>query len=105
MKEIEIKNFTLEYDGIFRISFDGINKPVFLTPGQLFKMFKIEGLIYEDFFEEHAYFFEPVNFKKVDLILKGSQDEDGEYSFLTSEAAEIMQEKGLYLLDVSIKTI
>ncbi len=93
--QIEVSNFTLEYDGIFHISFEGIHRmKVYLPIHQLFLMFQKEGYGFQDSINFRGYDCK-IHFKKVVLLFDAYQDENGKVSYITSEASEDYLENNL----------
>jgi hypothetical protein len=101
---IEIKEFELRYDGIFKlkINIDDITYEdyIYLSPSMLFKIIESEGLQYTS---EELDLYNYVQFTKTTLILEVFEKENERYSFLTSEEAGLYQDIDLYLINVEIK--
>lgn len=103
LTQIEVSNFTLEYDGIFHISFEGVQRmKVYLPIYKLFLMFQKEGYDFEDAINFRGYDCK-IPFKKVVLLFDAFQDEDGKVSYLTSEASEDYLDKRLTFFEFKIK--
>ena len=101
----EFKNFKLEYDGIFTITLaDNKQVKAFLSLETLFKMILIEGLHEEDI-TLHLDNCGPIEFRGVTLLSDVFDKGNGNYSFLTSERAEHLQENGLILVDFTLKEV
>lgn len=54
--QIDVSNFTLEYDGIFQISFEGVHRMnIYLPINQLHLMLQKEGYAFEDVINIRGY--------------------------------------------------
>jgi hypothetical protein len=111
-RTIEINQFKLLYDGLFKIEFEYNEKKcrecLYLTPSMLLKTLKNEGLEDADAIQKFHLFsddliVEGINFSKTTLLFRVFDEEDDEISFLTSQRAEHYQNVGLYLIDCEIK--
>jgi len=96
LKMIEIKNFMLDYDGIYSISFTDADFKdakfyTYFKLSTLLRMLEIEGLTIKDI-DSKWDTFEPIEFKKVTLIA----DIDKEADTYTFGSAELMEWLELY---------
>lgn len=107
MKEeqiIEINNFTLFYDGMFRIAFNyagkSYKKPIYLNPIDLLQMIENEPILKNDLEGIH---FDGVKIKNTTLMLKAFIEDEEVKGFMTSDYGEDYQDQGYYLLDCEVK--
>ena len=102
--QIEIKDFTLYYDGIYRIQVSNKREiKACLTLDVILKMIQIEGYSIEDVIAISKDY-KPLQFNKVILINKGYEDNNGKISLLTSELAEpLYMDYQISLIDFSVK--
>jgi hypothetical protein len=101
MKEIVVQNFDLSYDGMYQIKWSDMSFKVYLELNTILRMLEIEGYSYE-MVDKKLKSWEPLQFNKVELILKGEVVK-GKIRFLTSAAAEDYYNKRIYLIDVDLK--
>jgi hypothetical protein len=103
-KIIEINQFCLSYDGLFTLNFSVNGKSYtlhpYLTPRMIIEIIKNEGL---EFTSEITDLYSRVEFTQTTLLLEVFEEENGSYSFLTSERGEMYQDIDLYLVHVKIK--
>jgi hypothetical protein len=106
--EVEIKNFKLDYDGVYSIIFsDGGRLDAFLPLDTILKMLEVEGLKIEDVTSIQSSL-EPIEFKKVALLIDGFVSEEGdqeEVGALTYETCEAGYFRGLDLCQFTIKSV
>lgn len=102
MKEIEITNFDLWYDGMYNIKWNDQQLKVFLELNTILKMLQIEGIGYEQL-NEIIEFGEPLHFNKVTMIMTG-EEENGKLYFTTSEFGDSYSEgAGITLFEINLK--
>ena len=101
MEEIEVTNFTLEYDGMYHLHWNSKKIRVFLPLDMILKMIRIEGLSEKDI-DASVNAGRTIEFTKVTLLLMG-EERDGKYSFMTSDFSEFYIEENLLLIDVALK--
>jgi len=102
MKQIEITDFSLDYDGMYFILWKEKRLRVYLPLDIILKMLAIEGHTNEEvaFFKKS---WEPIPFKKVTLVFKG-YEKNGKLTLLTSDYSECyFDKKRLTLFDVKLK--
>ncbi|MCB9426626.1 MAG: hypothetical protein H6584_06315 [Flavobacteriales bacterium] len=91
---LEVNDFVLRYDGIFRIKFDHeghhLEKKTFLSPDMLFTIIQNEGISNS---LESLDFYDGVRFTKSTLIYEVFYEKDGSISFLTDELADELYDK------------
>ena len=104
-KTIEINDFRLYYDGLYKIKFEYQNETykfyIYLSPDMLYKIItneKIENELLQEIdytsnFEHH--------FTKTTLVFETFDEEHN--SLITSERADYLQDKGIYLIHCEIK--
>lgn len=103
MKEIEITNFELTYDGVFSIHWEGRSKRVCLELNDILKMLEIEGYTYSEV-DERIKSWKPLHFSKARLVLWVVRETPKNVYYLTSEIAEDYQLKNkLYMLQTDVK--
>lgn len=100
--EIQIRNFTISYDGVYHINFsyDGMSytKPICLPPSVFIKMLEIEGKLSTPYINITD---DPITFEKVEVTLTVFKTATNELTgFYTSELAEGWQDHGLCLIDL-----
>jgi hypothetical protein len=102
---IKINNFTLFYDGIYKIAFEHDSEEyrlkVYLTPQMLIEIMNNENIKNLD--KKIDFYKDGYKFSKTTLLLEIFDESDGEISFLTSETAEEYQDQGIYLFEVKIE--
>lgn len=102
MKEITIKNFDLEYDGMYFIKWENHRYRVYLQLNTLLKMIKIEGLTFENI-DKTIKNWKPIHFNKVEMVVNGDE-ENGTLSLLTSEMSdEYLGKKNLTMIEIELK--
>jgi hypothetical protein len=104
---IEISEFSLSYDGMFKVGFNyegrDYFKPIYLAIEMLLKIIEREKLSHEDLQSINSFDEAPV-FKKSTLLIEVFiEAESEEISFLTSEESEHLQDCGYYLIAVELK--
>lgn len=102
MKEIEITNFELSYDGMYFIRWNNHIIRVFLELNIILKMLKIEGLTHDNV-NDIISSWQPIKFNKVTMIVTG-EDNEGKLTLVTSEFSDEYHEKrSLSLIDINLK--
>ena len=102
MKEIEIRNFELSYDGMYFIKWDNHKFRVFLELNVILKMLEIEGLTFEDV-ENSIKLWNPIKFTKVTMTVTG-EDNGGRLTLMTSDMSdEYLGKKNLTMIDIDLK--
>ena len=100
METLEINQFTLFYDGLFRVEFDHQNKHydkmIFLEPQTLFKILQNEGLI-EQMESLDFHYDEGVQISKTTLSFP--MFEKNKISFITSEYGADYQENEIMIIE------
>ena len=101
---IEIKNFTLHYDGMYSIKSEKIGElKVCLLLSDLMRLFKTEGYSMDDVIELWNNDF-AIPFEKAIIKLTGFYENGKFDGYLTSDLAESFQDKrSYYLLEVEIE--
>jgi hypothetical protein len=103
MKEIEIKNFELTYDGMYFIAWKNHRIRVFLQLNTILKMLEIEGLSYKKV-NEKILSWEPIKFSKVTMTVTGEEDHVGCLNILTSDMSDqYLEKKSLIMFDIDLK--
>ena len=108
LEKIEIKNFSLSYDGMFRVTFKygdkNYQKLIYLKPIDLFKIIESEVTLNNDIDRlDQAIGVAGVEIKNTTLTLQAWVKNDEITGFLTSSIAEGYQDRGYYLLDCNVK--
>lgn len=108
LKKIEINNFTLSYNGMFRLAFnyegENFQKPIYLNPMELFQIIENEANLKNNLDEQNPTInVVGVEIKNTTLILQAWIKNDKITGFLTSAIAEDYQDKGYYLLECNAK--
>ena len=101
MKEIQITNFSLTYDGMYFISWEQYKYRIFLELNTILKMLALEGLDYEavDTLLKNR---EPIPFKKVTMVVNGS-NQGGKLSLRNSEFSDdYVGRRNLFMIAVEL---
>ena len=102
MKQIEITNFSLTYDGMYFIKWDNHEIRIFLKLNTILKMLEIEGLTYNDV-NQKIQAWEPIHFSKATMIVTGDEI-NGELNLLTSDFSdEYLDKMNLTMIDINLK--
>jgi hypothetical protein len=103
MKEIEVTNFDLTYDGVYSIHWEGHSKRVCLQLKHVLKMLEIEGYTYAKV-DELMKPWKPLHFSKARLVLWVVKETPKNVYYLTSEMAEDYQlEHKLVMLQTDVR--
>ena len=103
-KQMEVRNFKLELDGIYTIVLeDGKRVMAGITLYTLNKMMEAEGMEIKDLSNILSLNFKTMEFKKAVLLCDVFDKGKGKYSFLASESPEKDDSKRLALVDFTIK--
>ncbi|AOW10475.1 hypothetical protein [Flavobacterium gilvum] len=101
MKEFEITNFNLVYDGMYLIRWDNEEIRVFLELNTILKMLEIEGLSYQDvnrIISEGK----RLHFTKITIVLF-REEEDGKIFYRTSDMDDMLKDKNITMFDIELK--
>lgn len=104
MEKIKVTNFTLSYDGMYKISWKDYSVRVFLELNDILKMLEIERCDLH-FIDEKIKAWEPIPFSKVALFFFGEQKDGIITSFRTSDGSEDYMEYGIYLIELEIDSV
>ncbi len=101
MREFQIKNFDLVYDGMYFIKWDNHLFRAFLGLNTILQMLKIEGLSNEDV-DNTLKDWKPIHFNKVTLVVNGTE-KNGRLSLLSSDFSdEYLGKKNLTMIDLDL---
>lgn len=103
MKDLEIKNFDLSYDGMYFISWENKKIRVYLELNTILKMLEIEGLSYKDV-NQKLKTWEPLHFNKVKMVVFVFE-EDNKTFYRTSEFSdEYLDVDDITMIEIELKT-
>ena len=100
-KKITFTNFKIEYDGIYHLIAEKKRFKIYLSPAMFLTLMDQEGFTTEDI-KKLDKNWQPIPFSKtsVSIIEFFTNGKSGGY--LTSEQADALQDKNLYLLEIEI---
>ncbi len=102
MKELEITNFELTYDGMYFISWENHQIRVYLELNTILKMLEIEGLGYQEV-DKKINECEPLHFTKAKMIIFISEA-DGKIFYRTSDASDnYLYLENITMIDIELK--
>jgi hypothetical protein len=105
--EVEVKNFKLDYDGVYSIIFPtGGRLDAYLPLDTILNMLEIEGLKIDDITRIQPSQ-KPIEFKKVTLLINGFVNEEGdqgEVGTIEYETCEAGYFRDLDLCEFTIKS-
>jgi hypothetical protein len=103
MKEIEITNFDLTYDGMYFIEWNNRKIRVFLEINTILKMLEMEGLSNKDV-DDIIKSWKPIHFNKVTMVVMGIEV-NGKISCATSEfSEEYLGQQNITMIDINLKS-
>jgi hypothetical protein len=102
MGNIEVTNFNLTYDGIYRIQWDNHKLRVYLELNTILRMLEIEGMSF-DHVDRELKDWKPLHFQKVTMIFDGEKSKNGRWCFRTSDISENHVRPSLTFFEVDLK--